>query len=433
MVKFFSRFACGVAMSFLLYGNAAAAPAEPELRIGILSDAQCPKSKDSWGLKNARRGFELLRQRGVDVVVLGGDLAERGDAEVFYNFLEAFDSVFGEKKPELISIMGNHEFSPKIADPKEKIAAFAKAFGLPADANVHRVIGGYDFIAISPEGMNQNTYKEGAEKFVKEAVASARKRAAGKPIFAFSHHPLSDTVAESGQWGSDSLKKVWDFKLPDLVHFSGHTHHPLQDERSIFQDEFTMVNTSSLCYLSRPGNYANVKQLHDTWKYPQMLFVDVYADHIDIIRMALDCDREIKPGRRWRLELPLSKENFTYTAARRDSRKAPEFPAGSEAGIKVSGTKEGKPVIAFPAAVHDDFVHGYAMKFIPLEADGKPGKSFELNCMTDYYRGIDRMAENPAFALPPGRFRPGTRYRVEIRPCESFGKRGSAISAEFQF
>ena len=73
MVKFFSRFACGVAMSFLLYGNAAAAPAEPELRIGILSDAQCPKSKDSWGLKNARRGFELLRQRGVDVVVLGGD------------------------------------------------------------------------------------------------------------------------------------------------------------------------------------------------------------------------------------------------------------------------------------------------------------------------------------------------------------------------
>ena len=97
MVKFFSRFACGVAMSFLLYGNAAAAPAEPELRIGILSDAQCPKSKDSWGLKNARRGFELLRQRGVDVVVLGGDLAERGDAEVFYNFLEAFDSVFGEK------------------------------------------------------------------------------------------------------------------------------------------------------------------------------------------------------------------------------------------------------------------------------------------------------------------------------------------------
>ena len=181
------------------------------------------------------------------------------------------------------------------------------------------------------------------------------------------------------------------------------------------------------------GNYANVKQLHDTWKYPQMLFVDVYADHIDIIRMALDCGREIKPGRRWRLELPLSKENFTYTAARRDSRKAPEFPAGSEAGIKVSGTKDGKPVIAFPAAVHDDFVHGYAMKFIPLEADGKPGKSFELNCMTDYYRGIDRMAENPAFALPPGRFRPGTRYRVEIRPCESFGKRGSAISTEFQF
>ena len=402
MVKFFSRFACGVAMSFLLYGNAAAAPAEPELRIGILSDAQCPKSKDSWGLKNARRGFELLRQRGVDVVVLGGDLAERGDAEVFYNFLEAFDSVFGEKKPELISIMGNHEFAPPQDDPKKKIAAFAKAFGLPADANVHRVIGGYDFIAISPEGMNQNTYKEGAEKFVKEAVASARKRAAGKPIFAFSHHPLSGTVAESGQWGSDSLKKVWDFKLPDLVHFSGHTHHPLQDERSIFQDEFTMVNTSSLCYLSR-GNYANVKQLHDTWKYPQMLFVDVYADHIDIIRMALDCGREIKPGRRWRLELPLSKENFTYTAARRDSRKAPEFPAGSEAGIKVSGTKEGKPVIAFPAAVHDDFVHGYAMKFIPLEADGKPGKSFELNCMTDYYRGIDRMAENPAFALPPGR------------------------------
>ena len=106
------------------------------------------------------------------MVVLGGDLAERGDAEVFYNFLEAFDSVFGEKKPELISIMGNHEFAPPQDDPKKKIAAFAKAFGLPADANVHRVIGGYDFIAISPEGMNQNTYKEGAEKFVKEAVAS---------------------------------------------------------------------------------------------------------------------------------------------------------------------------------------------------------------------------------------------------------------------
>ena len=82
-------------------------------------------------MKNARRGFELLRQRGVDVVVLGGDLAERGDAEVFYNFLEAFDSVFGEKKPELISIMGNHEFAPPQDDPKKKIAAFAPQFVPP--------------------------------------------------------------------------------------------------------------------------------------------------------------------------------------------------------------------------------------------------------------------------------------------------------------
>ena len=91
------------------------------------------------------------------------------------------------------------------------------------------------------------------------SCAAAAAEDPAKPIFLLTHHPFPNTVWYSGSnsWDgqfdenantaqSGAFYQELCEKYPQIIHFSGHTHIPMADPRSIYQDDgFTLIQTAT--------------------------------------------------------------------------------------------------------------------------------------------------------------------------------------------
>ena len=51
-------------------------------------------------------------------------------------------------------------------------------------------------------------------------------------------------------------------EYPQVIHFTGHTHYTIEDERSIWQNEYTWINVG-------PSHYANIStDITPDYEYP---------------------------------------------------------------------------------------------------------------------------------------------------------------------
>ena len=93
--------------------------------------------------------------------------------------------------------------------------------------------GGYPFITISvnPESKGSADYSAEAIEFLKNNLKSAALTYKDKPIFVFSHSP-SKLTPWGAKWGYNTIHEVLK-EYPQVIHFTGHTHYTIEDERSI--------------------------------------------------------------------------------------------------------------------------------------------------------------------------------------------------------
>ena len=71
-----------------------------------------------------------------------------------------------------------------------------------------------------------------------------------KPIFVMQHEHISGTVygsLDNEGWGMPDFAEILK-DYPQVVDFSGHSHYPLNDPRSIWQGEYTALGTGGLYY-----------------------------------------------------------------------------------------------------------------------------------------------------------------------------------------
>ena len=61
------------------------------------------------------------------------------------------------------------------------------------------------------------------------------------------HHAVKGTVYGSELWYTNDLDGILE-EYEQVVHFSGHSHFPINDPRSIWQGDFTALNTGTLSY-----------------------------------------------------------------------------------------------------------------------------------------------------------------------------------------
>ena len=116
-------------------------------------------------------------------------------------------------------------------------------------------INGFSCIAFSGErSQTEWTFTPNSLKWLSDSIKTAEKnRTDGRAIFVFQHpHPWG-TVYGSSVWGDPQLNPIFSGH-PALVDFSGHSHYPMNDPRSINQSTYTAVGCGAMEYFELDNN-----------------------------------------------------------------------------------------------------------------------------------------------------------------------------------
>jgi hypothetical protein len=292
-----------------------------------------------------------------DAVFVVGDLTDHGKPEEYDQLI----SVFSDKThvPEGVAVyfMGgfNHDKSPS-----KDYDIYSEKVKQPLNQYIE--IKGYPFITIS-EAVLQLDYTADinveALRFLSEKLAYAARKYPEKPVFVFMHVPPQNTCygsTVSDGWGTDFFLPVLN-RYPQAIVFSGHSHWPVGDPRSIHQGVFTAVNDGSLTYSEiergtvhigdHPEGYENITE---------GLIVNVLSNgHVEMERWDTYRNEEILP--KWLVEAPHDSRHFTYK--NRDGLPAPVF--AGEAKPVVTPVSGDSIVVTFPQAADNEVVHHYVV------------------------------------------------------------------------
>ena len=174
----------------------------------------------------------------------------------------------------------------------------------------HKVINGYHFIACSPTSgdMDDSAYEKKID-WLKSQIEMAVKEDSNKPVFVITHSNPKGTVNYK-DGGCENLNELFSQYL-QVVSISGHTHASLMSESSIWQGEYTALNTQCLSYVS--SGMGDVVQEDDSFAAdnPIELIMEIENDKITIRRYSILTGEEVKDP--WVIKLPVNKDEFTYT------------------------------------------------------------------------------------------------------------------------
>jgi hypothetical protein len=184
---------------------------------------------------------------GVDAFFGLGDFSSVGGEGDYENYARTLHEHVREDTV-LINIHGNHEF--KNDNYKEY---FIKYFGHEPDTVTE--INGFSFVAFSGErSQTEWTFTPSSLTWLDNAIGEAQKKTDGKAVFVFQHpHPWG-TVYGSSYWGDPQINAVLN-KHPGVVDFSGHSHFPMNDPRSILQTTYTSVGCGAMATFETDKDY----------------------------------------------------------------------------------------------------------------------------------------------------------------------------------
>lgn len=383
---------------------------EDSFKVAVISDTQLPPTEESAKdsdkfIVNFRNTLTVLKNQGVDMILFAGDIGDLGTRFAFQTYVDVIDEVFGEDKPIIQTIMGNHDFWNKNAKTAiNHIKAFEEITG--QSPWTHYVVNGYHFIGASPNyGSISSGYRITA-KWLDKELEKASADSDGKPIFVMTHNQPKDTSYGSEDWGDSSLNSVLK-KYPNVIDFSGHVHYSLLDERSIWQGKYTVINTQSLSYTELERGKENGTVPPNEADTPMGYIMDFSENKIDIHRVNFadgNMGYEEKSNMLWSFSLPYENEGKYAFDLRKADNKAPVISDTTG----VASLNDNKIVLSFAAGLDDDFVHSYKVVI-----DDKDTKYF----FSDFYNGIDNMKNTVELELEND----GKAHNYKIYAVDSWG------------
>ncbi|MDR1814522.1 MAG: metallophosphoesterase [Tannerella sp.] len=326
-----------------------------EFRFVVMSDTHFGKTD---AVEKVSRSLKCLlgKQPVAEAVFVVGDITDKGKKE---QYEQAF-ATFSDKKnvPEGVKVYfiggNNHD------NQNEGYKIISDILKQPM--NQYVVINGYPFITVSEGGHPYNNpdsieYNRVAKRFLEEKLAYASKKFKGKPIFVFMHVPPENTcygsLREEG-WGTPYFSETLN-KYPQAVVFSGHSHYPIGDPRSINQNVFTSINDGSTTYGEVAKGEISIgihPEKHND--VTEALIVNVSREgNLTIERWDTYRNEEILPL--WTVEAPYDGTNFKYK--NRDGLPSPSFKADDR--VKASPVTSDSCIVTFPQATDNENVFSY--------------------------------------------------------------------------
>ena len=366
--------------------------------------------------------------RKIDGAFFVGDISDNGSALSLSRFFEALTG-YAAAGTVTRAVLGNHEF---YTDAANTVSRFLAASGYESD-DAHLVIGGYHFIFLSPD-KNGSGYSVDKQIWLAEQLTAAMRDdpSGKKPIFVFHHHHVRGTVYGSANtWGVQDLYPVLSM-CPQVVDFSGHSHFPINDPRSVWQGAFTAFNTASL-----KGLEMDLVGVADELIFPtddqggwsarnagradggQYYVVEVGAeDRLRVTAYDIMTDQAvIEPILIGSVGDP---DAFTYTDARRDSEIPPVFAEG--ATVTTVRVTAHAASFLFPRTTGATYVQNYRCE---ISRDGV--------LVSTVYR-LDDGFLFPApetLTLSFGGLLPESTYAVRIVPVTAWGNEGEPLCFTF--
>jgi Icc-related predicted phosphoesterase len=355
-------------------------------RFAVISDTHFENNRGEGAKVKVPKALKnLMSQKPqTDAIFVVGDLTDHGNLNEYDQLL----AVFNDKNliPENVAVyfmMGfNHDKFPRNdsgTDEVKNVLGFTatdaqKNFIEKVKKPLHQFveIKGYPFITLSEGGSKPSPYNNEVKKFLEDNLAIAAKKYPNKPIFVFTHVPPLNTCYGSWKnegWGTDIFTETLS-RYPQAIVFSGHSHFPIGDPRSIYQEKFTSVNTGSTTYGEVESKILNIG-IHpeNCNKVTEGLIVNILENgNVEIERWDTYRNEEILP--RWTINAPHDGSKFHYTK-NRNGLPAPTFAEGIKPIINNITTNS--CTVTFSQATDNEIVHRYLVEILD---DGKTITSF---------------------------------------------------------
>ena len=270
------------------------------------------------GMHLAYAYADAQEYKGIDALYVVGDFANSGsEAEML--LMKRYADKCVRPETHISYMMASHEyFSPDKEEGAHK--RFKQIFSQEPDQ--HNVINGFHFISVTTE-RGCRLFDE-KKAWISKQLEIAAQDDPFKPIFFFQHPHLTDTVYGSIAWGEDDIISIL-MNYPQIIDFSGHSHAPVNDPRSIHQKYFTSVGTGSLSYFELDEfDLLDGTVPEDKAQCAQFQIVEVH-DNGSILIKPFDILSEQFFHEGWLIEKPWEPESFIYTDARYKTAFVPRF------------------------------------------------------------------------------------------------------------
>lgn len=442
---------------------------DARLKIGVLSDIHIRHADQTGAFETALKYF---RDKGVDGVIVAGDMADAGLKRQLNWVSETWYKVFPKDKApdgrhvEKLFVYGNHDLEgqnygnlPDLAKTEDELKKLRseEAIVLDRAGNWKRCfhekyqpiyikdVKGYKFV-----GGHWNNSRSVAG--LNEFFEAHRKELEGdKPFFYFQHAHPKNTCSGEWAWGADdgtSTKILSTF--PNCVAFSGHSHTILQDERTIWQGAFVSVGTSSLSYTYAIGGRENtyVDGQERSYQMPQIgqwdgkqgMLMTVYKDCITLERREFVYGETL--GDAWVIPLPAHNGPQTLSFQYRADRvKVPQFKAGDKATVTHAKGKDRDGVEQMQYTVHFPNVlrktngvraYDFEVQLVVHDVDVDKIMLTKRVMSPHFYLGEGKDGGEVTCVFGEKEIMKKCPFRFDIRPCECFGKKGDAIQTDWQ-
>ncbi len=377
---------------------------KPVLRFMVVSDVhikdeQCVEEERLIkAIRIANRLAESSESYGkLDAFYAVGDFVNKGTRTQMEKIKRILDA---ELKPETkpVLMMASHEYMD--GDVERAHQYFDEIFKMPVDNHIE--INGFHFICMSCSKVCD--FFPVNFEFAATELKKAREADPKKPIFFFQHPHLTDTVSGSIYWADEKFISTL-MNYPQVIDFSGHSHVPINDPRSIHQKHFTALGTGSLSYTELD----EFDKYYDTFppgkeNFAQMTIVEADKDgRVRIYPYDIITDNFFPMV--WEIDEPWNVESFKYTDARYKTDVAPYF---ENAEITVSDITDSGFTVTFPQAKTTDY---YVNDYKVVIKEKENGLTVQTKALwSDYY--FYNMPET--LTVPFDGLKHGTEYEVLV-------------------
>lgn len=390
----------------------------PTIRLIVFTDTHNHNDRVAKAIDTAYAMFDNAEPyAGVDGFFCLGDISSVGEEGAYINYAQTLREHVRPETP-VVTIHGNHEF--KNDNYREY---FVKNLGY--DPDTVTTINGFSCIAFSGErGQTEWTFTAKSLKWLASSVADAEKqRTDGRAIFVFQHpHPWG-TVYGSTVWGDPQLNPILSGHNA-IVDFSGHSHFPMNDPRSINQSTYTAVGCGAMEYFELDNNC--IPGQHPDGYNPANQMTVVEADNDGSVRILgydLLTDRYFCEYYIDNVNKP-STYAYTYNNMLLHD-KIPVFP--KDASASAAKNADGEWVLSFDEAetAPGYIVHEYNVSIF----DEKGLLCYHKNLINDYFVLDDSTTAD--FRIGSDTLESGKTYRVLIIAESAYHKRSLPLSLTF--